>query len=100
MFSYQSSLSSNFNHLIRMSDGQVMAKIQSLSLKNRTKKLSERSSTLNAFLSPRVGIWIDLFQGEMCSYHSSLLTNLNHLILMSDGQVMAKIQSWCLKNIT
>ena len=52
MFSYQSSLSSNLNHSIWMSDGQVMAKIQSLSLKNITEKLPKHSSTLNAFLSP------------------------------------------------
>ena len=52
MFSYQSSLSNNLNHSIRMSDGQVMAKIQSWSLFNRTEKLPEHSSTLNAFLSP------------------------------------------------
>ena len=35
-----------------MSDGQVMAKIQSWSRKNKTEKLLEHSSTLNAFLSP------------------------------------------------
>ena len=35
-----------------MSDGQVMAKIQSWSRKNRTEKLPEHNSTLNAFLSP------------------------------------------------
>ena len=52
MFSYQSSLSSNLNHSIQMSDGQVMAKIQLWSLKNRTEKLLEHNSTLNAFLSP------------------------------------------------
>ena len=52
MFSYQSSLSRNLNHSIQMSDGQVMAKIQSWSFKNRTEKLSEHNSTLNAFLSP------------------------------------------------
>ena len=52
MFSYQSSLLSNLNHSIRMSDGQVMAKIQSWSLKNKTEKLSEHSSTLNVFVSP------------------------------------------------
>ena len=33
MFSYQSSLSINLNHSIRMSDEQVMAKIQSWGLK-------------------------------------------------------------------
>ena len=52
LFSYQSSLLINFNHSIRMSDGQVMAKIQSWSRKNITEKLLEHSSTLNAFLSP------------------------------------------------
>ena len=35
-----------------MSDGQVMAKIQSWGLKNRTEKLLEHSSALNAFFSP------------------------------------------------
>ena len=35
-----------------MSDGQVMAKIQSWSRKNRTEKLTEHNSTLNSFLSP------------------------------------------------
>ena len=52
MFSYPSSLSSNFNHSIRMSDDQVMSKIQSWSLKNITGKLPEHSSDLNAFFSP------------------------------------------------
>ena len=52
MFSYQSSLLSNLKHSIRMSDGQVMAKIQSWSLKNRTEKLPKHSSTLNELLSP------------------------------------------------
>ena len=35
-----------------MSDGQVMAKIQSWSSKNKTEKLLEHNSILNAFLSP------------------------------------------------
>ena len=52
MFSYQSSLLRNLNHSIRMSDGQVMAKIQSWSLKKRIEKLPEHSSTLNVFVSP------------------------------------------------
>ena len=52
MFSYQFSFFSNLNHSIRMSDGQVMAKIQSWSLKKRTEKPPEHSSNLNAFLSP------------------------------------------------
>ena len=51
MFSYQSSLSTNLNHSVQMSYGQVKAKIQSRSLKNRIEKMSEHSSTLNAFLS-------------------------------------------------
>ena len=49
---YQSSLFINLKHSILMSVGQVMAKIQSWSLKNRTEKLPEHSSTLNEFLSP------------------------------------------------
>ena len=49
MFSYQFSLSRNLNHSMQMTDSQVMAKIQSWSLKNRTEKLPEYSSTLNAF---------------------------------------------------
>ena len=44
-----------------------------------------------------VGIWIYLFQVNMFSYQSSLSNNLNHSIRMSDGQVMAKTQSWGLK---
>ena len=53
MFAYKSSLlNNNLNHSIWMSDGQGMTKIQSWSLKNRTEKLLEHSSTLNAFLSP------------------------------------------------
>ena len=52
MFSYQSSLLINLNHSIRMSDGQVMVQILSWSHKNRTEKLPEHNSTLNAFLSP------------------------------------------------
>ena len=52
-----------------MSDGQVMAKIQSWSLKNRTEKRPEHSSTLNAILSPNGSEFgIDLFQGDMFSY--------------------------------
>ena len=91
MFSYQASLLSNLNHSIRMSDGQVMSKLQSWSLKNRTEKLLEHSSTLNAFLSPKwVGIWIDLLQSTMFSYHSSLLSNLNHSIRISDGPSYAQ----------
>ena len=35
-----------------MSDGQIMAKIQSWGLKTEQGKLPEHSSTLNAFLSP------------------------------------------------
>ena len=35
-----------------MIDGQVMAKIQSWSRKNRIEKLPEHNFTLNAFLSP------------------------------------------------
>ena len=35
-----------------MSDGQVMAKIQSWNRKNRTEKRPEHNSTLNAFVSP------------------------------------------------
>ena len=61
MFSYQSSLSRNLNHSIQMSDGQVMEKIRSWSLKNITEKLPEHSSILNAFFESKwVGIWIDL----------------------------------------
>ena len=52
MFSYQTNLIFNLNHSIRMSDGQVMAKIQSWSRKNRTEKLLEHNPTLNEFLSP------------------------------------------------
>ena len=52
LLSYPSSLRINFNHSIRMSDDQVMAKIQSWSRKNITEKLSEHNSTLNAFFSP------------------------------------------------
>ena len=53
MFFYQYSLSMYLNHSIRMSDGQVMAKIQSWGLKTEQGKLPEQSSTLNAFLSPK-----------------------------------------------
>ena len=53
MVSYQSSSFSSLNHLIRMSDSQVMVKTQPWSLKNKTEKLPEHSSTLNAFLSPK-----------------------------------------------
>ena len=67
MFSYQSSLSKNLNHSIRMSDGQVMAKIQSWDLKTEQGKLSEHSSTLNAFLSPN-GLEFGLtYFTEICS---------------------------------
>ena len=86
MFSYQSSLLSNLNHSIRMSDGQVMTKIQSWSLKNIIEKLPEHNSTLNAFLSPNgseFGLY--LFQVAMFSYQSSLHRNLNHSIRMSDN---------------
>ena len=38
-----------------------------------------------------------LFQGNMCSYKSSLSKNWKHSIQMSDDQVMAKTQSWGLK---
>ena len=94
MFSYPFILIINLNHSIRMSDGQVMAKIQSWSRKNRTEKLLEHNSTLNEFFEFKwVGIWIGLFQGAMLSYQSSLIRNLNHSIWMSNGQVMAKIQS-------
>ena len=93
MFSYQSSLFVNLNHSIRMSDGQVMAKLQSYGLKTEQGKLPKHSSTWNAFMSPKVSEFgLDLFQGDMFSYQSSL-TNLNHSIRMSDGQIMAKIQS-------
>ena len=47
-----SSLPINFIDSIRMSDDQCMAKIQPWSLKNRTEKFLEHSSTFNAFLSP------------------------------------------------
>ena len=67
MFSYQSSLSKNLNHLIRMSDGQVMANIQSWSLKNRTEKLPEHSSTLNAFLSPNGSAFGYTYFMKICS---------------------------------
>ena len=67
MFSYQSSLSNNLNHLIRMSDGQVMAKIQSWSLKNITEKLHEHSSTLNAFLNPNGSKFGQTYFKEKCS---------------------------------
>ena len=67
MFSYQFSLSSNLNHSMRMSDGQVMAKIQSWSLKNRTEKLHEHSSTLNAFLSPNGSEFGYTYFTEKCS---------------------------------
>ena len=52
MFSYQYSLPRNLNYSIRMSDGHVMAKIQSWRRKNITEKLPEYNSTLNAFLIP------------------------------------------------
>ena len=101
MFSYQFSLISNLNHSIRMSDGQVMAKIQSWSRKNRTEKLLEHNSTLNEFFESKwVRIWIGLFQGELFSYQSSFISNLNHSIRISYGQVMAKIQSSEKKNWT
>ena len=67
MFSYQPSLSINLNYLIRMSDGQVMVKIQSWSLKNRTEKLPEQSSTLNAFLSPNGSAFEYTYFKEKCS---------------------------------
>ena len=51
MVFYQSSSSINLNHSIQMSDGHVMAKAQSWSLKNKIEKLPEHSSTLNAILS-------------------------------------------------
>ena len=67
MFSYQSSLSSNLKRSIWISDGQVMAKIQSWSLKNRTEKLSEHSSTLNAFSSPTGFEFGYTYFKEICS---------------------------------
>ena len=48
---------------------------------NRIGKLSEHSSTLNAFESKGVGIWIDLFQGDMFSYKSFLSLKLESLNL-------------------
>ena len=78
-----------------------MDKIQSWSSKNKTKKLFEHNSTLNAFFESKfVGIGIDLFIRGLLSYQSSLLFNLNHSIWISDGHVMAKIQSWSRENIT
>ena len=67
MFSYQSSLSSNLNHSIRMSDGQVMGKMHSWSLKTITEKLSEHSFTLNAFLSPNGSEFGYTYFKEKCS---------------------------------
>ena len=60
---------------------------------NRTRKLYEHSSTLNAFMSPKGSEFEDLFQGDMFSYQSSLPRNWNHSIWMKDDQVMAKTQS-------
>ena len=67
MFSYQSSLNRKLNHSIRMRDDQVMAKIQSWSLKNITEKLPEHSSTLNAFLSPNGSEFGYTYLKENCS---------------------------------
>ena len=67
MVSYQSSSSINLNHSIQMSDGQVMAKTQSWSLKNRTEKLSEHNSTLNAFLSQKGSEFGLTYLKEICS---------------------------------
>ena len=92
MFSYQFNLSSNLNHSIQMSDDQVMAKIQSWSLKKRTEKLPEQSSTLNAFMSPNGSEFGLTYFKEICSPISQFIQNLNHSIRMSDDQVMAKIQ--------
>ena len=95
MFSYQSSLLRNLKHSIRMSDGQVMVKIQSWSLKNITEKLPEHNSTLNEFFLVQMGQNLDRpMSRRMFSYQSGLLSNLNHSIRLSDGQVMTKIQSW------
>ena len=67
MVSYQSSSSSNLNHSIRMSDGQVMAKTQSWSHKNIKEKLPEHSSTLNAFLRPKGSELGLTYFKEICS---------------------------------
>ena len=67
MVSYKYSSFSNLNHSIRMSDGQVMAKTQSWSLKNRTEKLPEHSSTLNAFLSPKGSEFGLTYFKEICA---------------------------------
>ena len=67
MVSYQFSSLRNLNHSIWMSDGQVMDKTQSWSLKNRTEKLPEHSSTLNAFLSPKGSEFGLTYFKEICS---------------------------------
>ena len=56
---------------------------------NRIGKLPEHNSTLNAFLSSK-GLEFGLtYFKEICS-----TIILNHSIHMSDGQVMANLQSW------
>ena len=63
MVSYQASSSSNKNHSIRMSYGQNIV----MEPQNRTGKLPEHSSTLNAFLSlkgPEFGL---TYFKEICS---------------------------------
>ena len=67
MFSYQYSLLRNLNHSIRMSDDQVMAKIQSWGLKTEHGKLIEHSSTLNAFLSQNGSEFELTYFKEICS---------------------------------
>ena len=71
-----------------MSDGQVMAKIQSWSRKNRTEKLSEHNSTLNVFLSPNGSEFGFTYFNEECFPINLVYFSIG---ITQFGLVMAKL---------